>query len=172
MNIPVCHVHSASNTCRFRCPGCHCFLYRKHGFYVRKGFHAPNCAVAIPVKVQRFLCCNPQCRRCTFSVLPALVLRYCRFFWPYLLAIKRDMCAGSTPYRLARHVWHVGRRVIVRAAALLRNLMPWVSGLYQELTGGRVGDSVEAIVECVTDEIGLFEFAQRWYRHRYPLRFR
>lgn len=171
MKIPVCHVHSTSNKGRFRCPGCHCIHFRKHGFYVRKGFHAPNCAVAIPVMVQRYLCLNPQCRRCTFSVLPSLALRYCRFFLPYLLALNRALREGMTPYRLACHVWHVGRAVIVRASALINELTHWVRGQYQELTESRSAGILERMVERVTDTMGRFEFAQRWYRHRYPRRF-
>lgn len=171
MKIPVCHVPRTSNKDCFRCPGCHSDLYRKHGFYVRMGFHAPNCAVAIPVKVQRYLCLNPQCRRSTFSVLPDGVLRYCRFFWSYLLAIKRALSAGSTPYRLARHVWHVGRGVIVRAADVLKRLEFWVTDLCRELTGGRTVYGLERMVRRATGILGRQELVQRWYRHRYPLRF-
>ena len=170
MKIPVCHVHSASNKSRFRCPWCHGDLYRKHGFYVRKGFHAPNCAAAIPVKVQRHLCLNPQCRRCTFSILPDGVLCYCRFFWPYLLALNRALREGMTPYRLARHLWHVGRRVILRAAALLKSLEHWMAALYQELTDGRIASGLDGMMRFIADAIGWSEFERRWYRHRYPRR--
>jgi hypothetical protein len=170
MKIPACHVQGTSNKERFRCPACHCCLYRKHGFYTRKSFHAPNCAIAIPVKIQRYLCRNPQCRRCTFSVLPDGILRYCRFFWPYLLALNRALNEGATVYRLARHVWHVGRGVILRAAALLKSLEHWTAELHQELTGGTAANGIEGMKECICDAIGRFEFTQRWYRHRYPRR--
>ena len=74
-------------------------------------------------------------------------------------------------YHLARHVWHVGRGVIVRAAAVYKNLEHWLGGQYQELTDGRAGDGFEGMVERVTDAIGCIAFEQRWYRYRYPRRF-
>ena len=54
---------------------------------------------------------------------------YCRFYWFYLLAVQRALARGSTPYHLGRHVWHVGRAVILRVGALLRRLEPWVEAL-------------------------------------------
>jgi hypothetical protein len=100
-----------------------------------------------------------------------MVLRYCRFFWPYLLALNRALSEGGTVYRLARHVWHVGRGVIMRAAALFKNLEHWMTGLHQELTAGATTDGLEGMTERISDTIGRYEFAQRWYRYRYPRRF-
>jgi len=123
------------------------------------------------MKVQRFLCLNKECSRCTFSVLPPMVLRYCRFFWPCLLALEQALATGSTPYHQAQHVWHVGWGVIVRARALLNRLTPWVEELHRELTdGGRVR-GLGSMVQIITRKLGRIELLDRWYRHRYPLRF-
>jgi len=114
---------------------------------------------------------NPQCRRCTFSVLPPLVLRYCRFLWPDLLAVKDALDAGTSAYRLARTVWHVGRRVIVRAAVLLTHMGWWVEALHREMRDGRPARALRSMVKRVACRLGRGELTDRWYRHRYPLRF-
>jgi hypothetical protein len=54
--------------------------------------------VAILVIISRYRCLNPECPRRTFPVLPPLVLRYSRFFWPCLLALKMSLDQGLTPY--------------------------------------------------------------------------
>jgi hypothetical protein len=100
-----------------------------------------------------------------------MVLRYCRFFWPSLLAIKKALASGSTPYYLAQHVWYVGRRVIVRAAALLDRLDTWCGQLYQEVTDGAPACELGFMVKIVTRKLGRIELVDRWYRHRYPRRF-
>jgi len=100
-----------------------------------------------------------------------MVMRYCRFFWPCLLALNNALAEGSTPYHLARHVWHVGFGVIKRAAGLLRRLVPWVEGLHRELTDGAPAQTLERMVKIITAKLGHIQLLQRWYRHRYPLRF-
>lgn len=153
------------------CPGCHCTDCRKHGVYTRKGFHQLNISEVIVTPVQRYLCLNPDCLRITFSVLPPMVLRYCRIFYPGLLAIQQALTTGSTPYYLARHVWHVGRRVIIRAAALLDRLDTWVGQLYQEITDGGQVRELGSMVKVIIGKLSRIELIDRWYCHRYPRRF-
>lgn len=155
----------------FACPSCRWRSFRRHGCYVRKGFHAPNHAVALTVKVPRYRCLNPDCGRCTFSVLPRYVLPYCRFYWFYLLSVRDCLSRGSTVYHLARHVWHVSWAVLVRALALLRGMGTWVEQLHRELTDGAPAQEPERMVKSITARIGRHELVQRWYRHRYPSRF-
>jgi hypothetical protein len=127
--------------------------------------------VAIPVIVPRYRCLNPECPRNTFSVLPPLVLRYNRFFWPCLLAVKMYLDQGVTPYHLARYTWMVGRRVIVRAAAYLKHLEKWIRAIYREATDAEWHGELEYMVKVTTRKIGLIELVDRWYRHRYSRRF-
>jgi hypothetical protein len=98
-------------------------------------------------------------------------MRYCRFFWTGLLALKAALDAGVSPKRLADNVWHVGQRVILRAAALLNRLCLWVAGLHQELTTGQPARELGLMVKIITAKLGHRELTWRWYRHRYPLRF-
>ena len=172
MNIPICPLQKkATGRDRITCPGCHTSRYRKHGSYVRKGFHFQKYGVPILVSVLRYLCLNPECPKCTFSVLPPMVMRYCRFFWPCLLSVKGALDAGSSCYHVAHHVWHVSWAVIQRAAVLVQRLGPWVNGLHQELTNGGPARELELMVKIVTAKIGRLELVHRWYRHRYPRRF-
>jgi hypothetical protein len=169
MKIPNCRVQGASvQVC---CSKCHSPRHRGHGKYTRKGFHIGKDKTAEPVSVPRFLCLNPDCPRRTFSILPPLVLRYSRFFWPCLLVLSQALAAGETPYHLARHVCHVGRGVILRAAVLLKHLGPWVEELHRELTEGRPARELALMVKIITAKLGRIELGERWYRHRYPLRF-
>jgi len=98
-------------------------------------------------------------------------MRYCRFLWTGLLSLKTALEAGVSPKRLAENIWHVGQRVILRAAQLIAYITLWVTGLYQELTAKRPLQGVGATVKAVTEKIGRFELHRRWYRHRYPRRF-
>jgi len=173
MKITNCPLKSAHNLHEIIvCPGCRSPDCRRHGFYPRKGFHTQMSGTWIIELVPRYRCLNPECPRCTFSVLPPLVMRYWRFFWPCLLALYQNLAAGSTPYHLAHHVWHVGREAILRAAALLRRLCLWVGNLYRELTDGRPLRDLAAMVKVLTAKLGRLELVERWRRHRYPRRFR
>jgi hypothetical protein len=97
-------------------------------------------------------------------------MRYCRFFWPDLLAVERSLATGTSAYRLARYVWGVGRGVIVRAAAMLQDMTGWVTQLHRELTDGAARESLGLMVKLATDKLGRIELIQRWYHHCYPLR--
>lgn len=171
MKIPYCPAKNIDDQEKIFCPACHGTIYRSHSSYVRKGFHRQNKAWVIEIQVQRYLCLNEDCPRCTFSVLPPMVLPYCRFFWPGLLTLRQALASGSTPYCLARHVWHVGRRVIIRAAALLDRLDAWVGQLYQEISDGGQVRELGSIVKVIIGKISRIELVGRWYRHRYPTRF-
>jgi transposase-like protein len=171
MNITNCRTVNRTDKGKTFCPACHSFRCQRHGCYYRKGFHLPNYAVIEPMKIQRYLCLNPDCPRSTFSILPDNVMRYCRFFWTGLLALKAALDAGVCAKRLAENVWQVGTRVILRAAALLDRLCPWVGGLHQELTCGKPVRELAVMVKVITAKCGRLELSWRWYRHRYPLRF-
>lgn len=171
MKIPYFSSENIEDQEKISCPACHSTFYRSHSSYTRKGFHRGDKAEVIEIPVPRYLCLNEDCPRCTFSVLPPMVLRYCRFFWPSLLALKQALASGSTHYHLAQHVWHVGRRVIVRAAALLDQLDTWCGQLYREVTDGVPACELGFMVKIVTRKLGRIELIDRWYRHRYPRRF-
>jgi hypothetical protein len=96
---------------------------------------------------------------------------YCRFFWTYLLEVGRAQADGSTLSHLARHLWHVGRRVIGRAKALLEIITLWVEQLHRELTDGEAARELGLMVKIITAKLGRRELVNRWYRHRYPRRF-
>jgi hypothetical protein len=171
MNIHVCPLNNTVDPEPAFCPGCHSRNHRKHGVYLRKGFHLRSRTISIPMAIQRYRCLNTECPRCTFSILPPMVLRYCRFFWPCLLAVRRALNNGATCYHLARYVWLVGHRVIRRASAQLSRMNLWVSSLYRELTDGSTVREVDSMVKIIINKIGPIELTNRWYHHRYPLRF-
>jgi hypothetical protein len=172
MNITYCPLRCATDReVWVRCPWCRSERCHRHGCYARKGFHLRNRAVSIPLVVPRYRCCNPQCPCRTFSLLPPMVLRYCRFFWPCLCTLRKELSRGLSAYHLARHVWHVGRGVIVRAAALLERLGPWVASLHRELTDGKADRELPLMVKVISGKLGPVALLWRWYRHRYGGRF-
>jgi hypothetical protein len=168
MNILRCPLLHIADTEPVFCPGCHSHDYCKHGSYTRKGFHIRNGITAIPVAIQRYRCRNKECPRCTFSVLPPMVLRYCRFFWPCLLFVLRASSIERSPLCAA---WNVSRGIARRAAAVLTAVTSWVSELYQEVTAGGAGADLGRMVKIIVHKISRVELSNRWYRHRYPRRF-
>ena len=161
MNILVCPLQHIADTAPVYCPGCHSHDHCKHGIYTRKGFHIPYGIVSMPVAVQRYRCRNKECPRCTFSVLPPMMLRYCRFFWPCLLLFGKTHGKGLP----------VSRGVARRTAVMLAGIASWVKGLYREVTDGKAGSDMVRMVKIIVGKIGRIELANRWYRHRYPRRF-
>lgn len=131
--------------------------------YTRKSFHIRYGILTIPPAVQRYHCRNRVCSRRTFSVLPPMVLRYCRFFWPCLLLVERT--TGAKP------VGEISGGVARRAAVVLTAIVSWVRELYQEVTDGRVGTHLNRMVKIIVHKIGRVELSNRWYRHHYPRRF-
>jgi hypothetical protein len=91
-------------------------LIVKNGRFTRKGLHSKASSSCFQIVIKRYLCTNPLCWRATFSVLPQKVLRYCRFFWPCLLAVWDSLV--TTPPAIIAHKWNVGCGVIERAKAL------------------------------------------------------
>jgi transposase-like protein len=92
------------HTCPICCPSCQLDQFRKHGCYTRKGFHSTEYGATVEVSVPRYRCLNPRCKRATFSILPAGVLRLCRFRWDDLLSVRQALAAGTSGRHLAR-VW-------------------------------------------------------------------
>lgn len=168
MNILRCPLLHIADTDPVFCPGCHSSRYRKHGGYFRKGFHVSGRTIAVPITIPRYRCLNKECSRCTFSVLPPMVLRYCRFFWPCLLFVLRTSIIERAPLSAA---WNVSRGVAHRTAAVLTAITSWVSGLYREVTDGCAGTNLGRMVKTIVHKIGRVELSNRWYRHRYPRRF-
>ena len=170
MNINFCPLHYAdeSSDVAIVCPTCHSDQCIKHGFYMRKGFHTLNESISLPTPVQRYRCLNPECKRRTFSVLPPMVLRYCRFFWPCLLAVWNALTHLSI-YHIAC-IWNVDRRVIAGVAALQSIIHNWVEKQHQELTNGSKACSLSITIKIILLKIGPAELMNRWYCYRYPKR--
>lgn len=168
MNMNIIYGFAANSRDRSRiiCPGCHCSDCRKHGVFIRKGFHRNKCNQLIIIVIPRFRCLNPECKRCTFSVLPPYVLPYCRFFWPHLLRIKHTLATGLSFNNLAQF-WHVGRRVIARAATLLNRMEQWISQVHQEVSNGAKPAGFVSKVKIVMKKLGCIELISRWYTHHY-----
>jgi hypothetical protein len=127
-------------------------------------------AVSESRRVQRYLCRNKVCER-TFSRLPADVVPYCRFFWPDLLSVACSLATGESCYRLARHVWHVGRGVITRARSLIPRLRQWLATLCREITDGVTAGGLEATAGLAHEHYGWGGLTNRWCRRIYPGRF-
>lgn len=157
------------HTCPICCPSCQLDQFRKHGCYTRKGFHSTEYGATVEVSVPRYRCLNPRCKRATFSILPAGVLRLCRFRWNDLLSVRQALAAGTSGRHLAR-VWHVGAAVIYRAQAELATMRAWIAPQHQELTNGKPARAFATMVMRVIGKIGRLELLRRWYCHRYPQR--
>lgn len=173
MNINFCPLQYKHKSLSVSCPFCHSNRCRKHGYYQRKGFHRKNSCIVIPMEIPRFRCTNPQCKHRTFSLLPQMVLRYCRFFWPCLQMIWSLIARGFRPYYIAR-IWEVDRAVIVRAVTLQSTLQSFVEKLHQEIYDGTVnhsGMTLTLMVKFVILKIGFSVLANHWYCHRYPRRY-
>jgi len=151
------------------CPSCNWTDCPEHGVYIRKGFHSKFIESCFQIQVQRFRCKNPACGRATFSVLPPMVLRYCRFFWFCLIAVI-DALERVTPAALAL-TWNVGIGVIDRVQDLHHVLQQWVSQHYQELHPENTkSKSFLQMVKLLTRTFGLAALMDRWYHKRYSKR--
>jgi hypothetical protein len=170
MNINFCPLHYAdeSSDVVVVCPTCHSDQCPKHGRYMRKGFHTLNKSTSLPTPIQRHRCLNPECKRRTFSVLPPMVLRYCRFFWPCLQVIWNKLKCHSICH-IAR-IWNVDRRVIAGADASQSIIHKWVARQHQELTNGSKVRSLPLMVKIISFKTGPVELMNNWYCYRYPRR--
>ena len=115
------------------CRGC----YRsvgivRHGCYERYLFDSNE-----KIRVQRYLCRNPECGCLTFSILPHPFLRYIRlplcFLFLLLEAYESKM---NTISSLAREAG-LSRPVVKRAIVLARRLSDWLLHLGLWPNGGR-----------------------------------
>ena len=95
-----------------------------------------------------------------------MVLRYCRFFWPCLAALQHAPPGEGPVCR-----WNLSRGVTRRMVGMLKALTSWVEELHREVTDGRAGRELGRMVKIIIRKIGYVELSNRWYRHRYPLRF-
>jgi hypothetical protein len=170
MNIKHCLVQNTTSVSKIVCPRCHQCHNRKHGTYTRKGFHVLKPSHKIPMAIPRYRCLNPDCRVCTFSVLPCCVLRYCRFFYPGLLQVKNALSIGIHSCRLARFIWNVGNGVIKRAAAELSRMHLWINQTYREISDGAKESNFGSMVKGITYKLGYIDLTERYGYHRYPHR--
>lgn len=170
MKITFAHSMPRGERCLIFCPVCHCTDCPYHGRYIRKGFHREASGEVILVVILRYLCLNPACERRTFSILPPNVLPYCRFFWPSILSILQATTVGMNPSTLAER-WHVSRRVIVHATAVLEQMGEWFDRVHQEVCDGIQRSGFESMVKMVVHKLGRIELIHRWYRYCYPRRF-
>ena len=170
MNIKHCFPKDAVSCSQVTCPRCHSTHNRKHGSYLRKGFHVQKKSSKIPMAIQRYRCLNPSCNVCTFSVLPCCVLRYCRFFYPGLLLVKNALSIGIPPCRLARYVWNVGSGVITRVGAELEQMGSWIEQTYREITDGALVRNFKSMVKDISYKLGYVDLTERYGYHRYPHR--
>ena len=174
MKIPFCFLTKPNWPKSITCPTCRSSRSRKHGSYTRTSFHGQqDPAVALPVQIPRYRCLNPECRRCTFSILPEQVLRYCRFCLPSLLIIHLNHSAGMSLYQLIK-IWRIGRGVLKRALAMIDRFIPWICDLYRELFDGQPAQRkpVGVTIRRINLRLGWSEIVECWYRRHYPGRFK
>lgn len=174
MKIPECFLRKPIPPQPITCPACRSSRFCKHGSYTRNSFHGQkDPAEALLVQVPRYRCLNPECRLCTFSVLPEQILRYCRFCLPSLLSIHWSHSAGVSVYQLIK-IWSLGRSAIKRALAMLDRFAPWIHELHRELFADQPAQSepMSVTIRRLVMRLGWSEIAQCWYRHHYPRRFK
>lgn len=171
MNIDFCPINQKHvSSTAVHCPHCNCTYCPKHGQYIRKGFHSIASSSCFQVEIQRYRCTNNLCKRATFSVLPPMVLRYCRFFWPCLLVVWDQINSLSPMIIAVAHTWNVGIGVIERATALYSAIHPWVSKQYQEQCDSCKTGSLAFMVKRLSFKTGLTDLMSRWYWYQYPAR--
>ena len=171
MNIVFCPInqkHVFSTV--VHCPHCNCTYCPKHGGYIRKGFHSKASSSCFQVKIQRYRCKNQLCKCASFSVLPPMVLRYCRFFWPCLLEVWNELDSLSSMAIKIAQTYNVGIGVIERASDLHSALHPWVSKQYQEHCDSCKIRSLAFMVKRLSFKTGLTDLMNRWYWYHYPAR--
>jgi hypothetical protein len=99
-----------------------------------------------------------------------MVLRYCRFFWPCLLTVKKAITDRQTCNNLAKNVWQVGWGTIKRSTVELGRMAAWIVKIHREATDGSTARELGLMVKIIIQKIGHVELSNRWYCHRYPLR--
>jgi len=103
------------------CPECgERYRWVKHGFYRRYLFDGED-----QIAVQRYRCCNPDCPRCTFSILPYPFLRIVRLPLCVLMLLLERRENGASIARLSRAVAK-GKGVVRRALHKAERIRPWL----------------------------------------------
>ena len=169
MNIVSCQINQKYDSSSVvSCPHCNCTYCPKHGHYIRKGFHSKASSSCFQVEIQHYRCKNKLCKHASFSVLPPMVLRYCRFFWPCLLAVWTEIKSLSPMLIAISHTWNVGIGVIKRATGLYFTIHEWVSKQYQEQFDSCKIRSLAFMVKRLFFKTGLTDLMNRWYWYHYP----
>ena len=119
------NIAKENQTGPIRCRGC----YRstgivRHGYYERYLFDSNE-----KIKVQRYLCRNPECGCMTFSILPHPFLRYIRLPLCFLfLLLDIHQSETNSLSSLARQAG-LQRPTAKRAVRLALRLQGWLDGL-------------------------------------------
>jgi len=151
------------------CVYCGFSLCSKHGRYFRKWFYQTGSDLPSgPESVQRYKCRCPKCKR-TFSVLPENVLPYCHFHLDSLVSISRDLIEGKSCYRIARTVWMVSLRVLLRVVELIRSVTPLLEVFCREVSGAITAGFQDLVVK-ICEKVCWRDFTRRWFHNVYPCR--
>lgn len=103
-----------------RCPHCGTSLAIRYGTYPRAHPERGD-----PIRVPRFLCKSPECRRVTFSLLPPPLLPIVRHFYHTLLYCYALVIGDqSTQAEIAEQL-KVTRGVAKRLHAFTQRFIPW-----------------------------------------------
>ena len=152
--------------CKY-CNDTHCW---KHGCYIRTGFHKKHSVIYdTRWPVQRYKCCNPQCRR-TFSILPSGIVPYCRFSWKDLLEIASLLLSGTTVYTIAHTIWGLPYRILSRSKQLVHRLKEWFIQLCHESLLPNPETFEQAALFC-TQQYPWYTLTNMWDFQIYPCRF-
>lgn len=151
------------------CVYCWFSVCSKHSKYFRKWFYQTESDLpSEPETVQRYKCGNPMCKR-TFSILPENVLPYCHFHLDSLLSISRNLTEGKSRYWLAKNVWKISLRVLLRVDVLIRSVTPLLEAFYREVTGVVTSGFQELVVK-IREKVCWRDFTRRWFHGVYPCR--
>lgn len=152
--------------CEISCPQCHGKDFWKHGSYKRTWFHTIRRKENTVRIVQRYLCLNTSCKRCTFTVQSADVLPYCRFLVPDLLNVDTALQTDTSLHGLQR-IFGLRRTVLRRVSTLLDRTTDFLRDLCREITAG---DTVSGLSELFTTaqlRYCWITLGQLWFRHFY-----
>ena len=128
MLILLCEIAKENQTGPVRCPGCHFSGgYVRHGFYERYLFGS-----AERVKIQRYLCKNPECETITFSILPHPFLRYVRFPHCFLSAVLAAHEINHWSIASLARSLKLSRGIVRRIVNRAREMKSWLSDIAKE----------------------------------------
>lgn len=133
MLILLSDIAKENQTGPIRCQCCYRSVgIDRHGCYERYLFSSDE-----KIKVQRYLCRNPECDCLTFSILPHPFLRYIRFPLCFLFLLLAAYEAKRGNFSSLAREAVLSRPVVKRSLSLARRLRDWLDhlGLWPE--GGR-----------------------------------